>query len=288
MNYKIVKNYRKNDSLRASFNKLSDSIFGFNFEEWYSNGYWGDNYIPYSVLFNDEIIANVSVNIIDIKMPDCIQHYIQLGTVMTSEKFRNKGLIRVLMNEIEKDYNNVDGIFLFANDSVIDFYPKFGFVKAKESQYVKTVENTSDFTAEKIPMTNKCEWDSFKSVIDGSAVNSSFEMINNSDLIMFYITSFMKDCVYYIKSVDSYVIAEIEDNELLIYNIFSRKTVNIDEVIKAFGSGVKTVKCGFTPFATDGFICTDFSQEDTTLFVKGDSLLSFSDEKKMFPLLSHA
>lgn len=288
MNYKIVKNYRKNDRLRASFNKLSGTVFGLNFEEWYSHGYWGDNYIPYSVLLNDEIIANVSVNIIDIKTPDCIQHYIQLGTVMTSEKFRNKGLIRVLMNEIEKDYNNADGIFLFANDSVIDFYPKFGFVKAKESQYVKTVENTGDFTAEKISMNNKCEWDRFKSVIDSSAVNGSFEMINNSDLIMFYITSFMKDCVYYIKSVDSYVIAEIEDNELLIYNIFSRKTVDIAKVINAFGRGVKTVKYGFTPIELNGFMCTDLYQEDTTLFVKGNSLLSFSDEKKMFPLLSHA
>ena len=52
---------------------------------------------------------------------------------MTDEKYRNRGLIRQIMEEIDKDYSEiVDGIFLFANDEVLDFYPKFGFQKSGE------------------------------------------------------------------------------------------------------------------------------------------------------------
>ena len=46
-NFHIEKNYRNNDALRASFNRLAEKTFGLNFENWYQNGFWQDNYIPY-------------------------------------------------------------------------------------------------------------------------------------------------------------------------------------------------------------------------------------------------
>ena len=30
----VVKNYRNNDKLRESLNRLTERIFGFNFEDW--------------------------------------------------------------------------------------------------------------------------------------------------------------------------------------------------------------------------------------------------------------
>ena len=40
--YQVEKDYRNNDSLRKSFNELVEKTFGFNFENWYQNGFWGD------------------------------------------------------------------------------------------------------------------------------------------------------------------------------------------------------------------------------------------------------
>ncbi len=289
MNYKIVKNYRTDDNLRNSFNKLTNATFGFDFADWYKNGYWNENYIPYSILSDGEIIANVSVNIMKFNVNGENKFYIQLGTVMTDEKYRNNGLIRVLMNEVEKDFGDkVDGMFLFANDEVVEFYPKFGFVKASEAQYIKSVDIQNDKTAENVPMNDKKAWDSLKSIIDSSVSNGAFEMIENSDLILFYITSFMQGSVHYIKSLDTYVIADVDGEELLIYNILSKNDIDINDVIKAFGKDIKRVKCGFTPKNTSGFEKTELVEEDTTLFVKGAGLQYFSVENKMFPLLSHA
>ena len=289
MEYTIVKDYRKNDTLRHSLNKLTNATFGFDFENWYANGYWNENYIPYSTLVNGEVVANVSVNIMNFNVNGEKKFYIQLGTVMTDENYRNKGFIRVLMNKVEKDYGDkVDGMFLFANDEVVEFYPKFGFVKANESQYVKNVDLKNDMTAEKITMNDKNAWDSLKAIIDSSAVNCAFEMVENSDLILFYITSFMQESVYYIKSLDTYVIADVDGDELLIYNILAKDVIDINDVINAFGKEIKNVKSGFTPLNVEGFTKTELVEDDTTLFVKGAGFHNFSNEDKMFPLLSHA
>ncbi|KNF07644.1 hypothetical protein CLPU_14c00620 [Gottschalkia purinilytica] len=58
-------NYKDDSTLRNSFNRLTEKTYGFNFKQWYENGYWGDKYIPYSLLDGDNVVSNVSVNIID-------------------------------------------------------------------------------------------------------------------------------------------------------------------------------------------------------------------------------
>lgn len=289
MEYKIIKNYRNNDYLRNSFNNLSNITFGLDFECWYQNGYWNDNYIPYSIFLDGKIVSNVSVNIIDCLVGNKIEHYVQLGTVMTEENYRNKGFIRILIDEISRDYEEkTDAMFLFANDSVLDFYPKFGFRKATESQYVKSVKITADAAVRNVPMQNKADWDKLKTVIDSSTPNGSFEMINNSDLIMFYLTSFMQNCVYHLERENAYCIAECNGDELLLYNVFSKNKVDIDKIIAAFGRNIKRVKLGFTPFCADKFKKIQLNEEDCTLFVRGKAFENFSDENKMFPLLAHA
>lgn len=283
----LVKNYRNNDRLRNSFNRLTEEIFGFNFQNWYDNGFWNDLYIPYSMVENDEVVANVSVNIIDILDNDTPLHLIQLGTVMTKLQYRNKGLIRRLMNEIENDFaNKVDGMFLFANDEVVSFYPKFGFKPTKEYIYSKTVETNQKATVRQIPMSNKADMERLASIINSSNPCGSFAMINNSDLVMFYISGFMNSNVYYDEQLNTYTIAEIDDNQLFIYSIYNNdEQIDINNVIRGFGSEINKVTLGFTPKCTESFKCSLLKEDDTTLFLKGFSL---DNKRVMFPTLSHA
>ena len=39
----VIKNYKDNDALRKSFNELAMKTFDISFEDWYQNGYWGEN-----------------------------------------------------------------------------------------------------------------------------------------------------------------------------------------------------------------------------------------------------
>lgn len=110
--------------------------YGFDFEEWYQNGYWKDRYIPYALLDGNNVITNVSVNIIDFFVMGEKKTCIQIGTVMTDKEYRNQGLNRFLMKKVLEEWRErCDVIYLFANDSVLNFYPKFGFVSVPEYQH---------------------------------------------------------------------------------------------------------------------------------------------------------
>lgn len=287
--YKFIKKYADTAFYRAGFNELAQRTFGLDFEDWYQNGFWGENYIPYSILAGDRVVANVSVNITDFDCEGELRHYIQLGTVMTDENYRRQGLIRRLMKEIEKDFGNrADGFYLFANDSVLDFYPKFGYIQAEEYQYFKEVKQTGACRAKPVPMKEKREWAGFTKIMQQSVVNSRFKMQGNTDLIMFYITNFMQENVFYIEHADAYVAAQLEEGELILSEIFAGKRVDVHKIIEAFGGSVKRAILHFTPLETEGFQIKRLREDDTTLFVKGKNIQDISQKRLMFPALSHA
>lgn len=285
---KVIKAYQNNNTLRKSFNTLAINTFGLDFEDWYANGYWKENYIPYSILNKDKIIANISVSPMKFKYKGKIKNYIQLGTVMTDPSYRHQGLIKRLMSEIETDYfEKTDGYFLFANDSVLDFYPKFGFTKAREYQYYKNINTTSEITIKNIPMEKKEDWFPLENAIKCSSIQSDFEMYNNMELIMFYITKFMQNNVYYLEAENAYIIAEVDSDTLILHNIFAKKQIDINKVIPSFGKSIKKVILGFTPLQKDNFSIKNLTIDDTTLFVKGNLVKQMKNDKLQFPTLSH-
>ncbi len=287
MNYCIEKNYRNNDALRASFNRLAEKTFGLNFENWYQNGFWKDNYIPYSVVIDGEVVSNVSVNACNMNYKGKIVKLIQLGTIMTDNDHRGKGYARVLMEEVIKDYDGkVDGIYLFANDSVLEFYPKFGFKEAKEYQYTKEVTISDECKAQNIPLKGKDDFDRAIKILDTNEQNAQLYMVGNSGLYMFYLSQFMTENLFYIEECGSYAIAEMEDDTLILHTIIGNGAV--DEVIRAFGSKIKKVVLCFTPKDTGGFEKTELHEEDTTFFVQGKFFEDNQNEEFIMQAITHA
>ncbi|MBR4781184.1 MAG: GNAT family N-acetyltransferase, partial [Lachnospiraceae bacterium] len=274
---KIEFNYRENEDLRRSFNELAEKVFGLNFENWYKNGFWKDNYIPYSVIEDGKVVSNVSVNACNMNYGGRVVKIIQLGTIMTDPDYRGKGYSRILMERVISDYKDkVDGIYLFANDSVLDFYPRFGFKTGKEYQYSKDVDNTGEDRTVLVPMADKEAWDKMVRLITEKEQNSRFYMVENTGLYMFYLSQFMQENTFYIESCDSYAVAEVEDDTLILHTIIGKG--DVDKVILAFGSKIKKVVLNFTPNVTYGFEENELHEEDTTLFVMGKFFEEIKDE----------
>lgn len=300
MNTNIIRNYRNQDDLRHSFNALAENTFGgLSFEAWYQDGYWGDRYNPHSIVIDGQVAANVSVNTIDFIWNGEKKHLIQLGTVMTQERFRNQGLIRKIMQEIDREYEkDVDGFYLFANDSVLDFYPKFGFRKAMEYRYTKPFSTSKECSMVKVPMNaadssgnparRNDNWGRLANAMHRSAPYSRFRMVDNDNLMMFYVTGFMQNSVYYSQEYDAYVIADIEDNTLTVHDVFSETGRPLDDILAAFGPDIRQVILGFTPIDAEGYQISTFREEDCTLFVRGRCFDAFEQDQVIFPTLSHA
>ena len=283
----IEKNYRNNEVLRASFNRLAEKTFGLNFENWYRNGFWKDNYIPYSVVIDGEVVSNVSVNACNMNYKGKLVKLIQLGTIMTDDDYRGNGYARALMEEVLKDYDGkVDGIYLFANDSVLEFYPKFGFREAKEYQFTKDVTISGECTAQNVPLRDKIDFDRTVEILDTKKQNAQLYMVDNPGLYMFYLSQFMTENLFYIEECNSYAIAEVEDDTLILHTIIGNGAV--DEVIRAFGSQVKKVVLCFTPKDTSGLEKSELHEEDTTFFVQGKFFEDSRDDEYMMQAITHA
>lgn len=285
--YFLIKEYKDVEKYRHSLNSLVRRTYGFDFEEWYQQGYWGDKYRPYSLLHNDEVVANVSVNPIDFLMEGELLSTIQIGTVMTDERYRHRGLSRKLIELVLEEYENAcDIIYLYANDTVLEFYPKYGFKEASEYIYTKVVDKSKNqLTYRKINMKEPKD----KAIVTRLASNtipvSRYQMVENPELMFFYLTAFMSDSIYYFEELDLIAIAEIGENNMTLLDVYSEKKFDLDQVINSFvwKDGVK-VSLGFTPLDKAGFCCERLKEEGLTFFVKGKKTI----DKGRFPALSHA
>jgi len=287
--YQFVIGYGKNNELRKSLNDLTQNIFGFSFEQWYQDGYWKNQYIPYSLTYGDKIVSNVSVNIMDFKVFGEDKRYIQLGTVMTNPDYRRQGLSRVLIEKAIEDYHgNCDLIYLFANNSVLDFYPKFEFEELKQFQCVKNANTIN--TQVPIKRLNMNEDSSRRIVIDKvmhAIPISKVSMCTNAELIMFYCTLFMADNVYYLDNYDAVVIADFTEDTVEVMDIFCTQSIPLDIILDAIrNESVKRIVLSFTPQDTSAYETLLIKGEDT-LFAMGKDLELLNSNQFMFPKLSH-
>lgn len=287
--YVFRKGYQDDEMTRKSFNRLAGQIFGLDFEKWYQNGYWKNNYIPYSIIEEEEVLANVSVSPMLFLENGKSKCYIQLGTVMTCKSCRNQGLIRKLIQEIQKDYEGkADGWFLFANESVLDFYPKFGFRRSDEFEYVKAVTNEEDAFAISVPMKEKSDYLKLQQAMKESCPQSSFWLESKEELTMFYALDYMGKHIYFVPEQNAYVFASIKAGQLHLHQVFSPDRVNLDRIAAAFGKEVKSLVLGFSPIDKKGFLCRKTVETDTVLHIKGSELNSIERECLRIPELAHA
>lgn len=287
--YTYNSNMLGDEQRRISFNELAKKTFGLDFETWYQNGYWGKSYIPHFLLDNKHVVANVSVNIIDTVWKNQRKSYIQLGTVMTDTEYRNKGLARFLINKILEEWKDkCDAIYLFANDSVLDFYPQFGFVMASEYQSEMPIYKTQGIV-KKLDMSLTQDRELLLSKYVQSNPFSALPMMDNVGLLMFYCSQFMKNNVYYVENCDAIVIAEYKDNSLLCYDIFCSNDKELSDILSIMAiESTKSVLFGFALKHAYNYKNSQLNEEDTTLFMLSSKENVFVHNQLMFPLLSHA
>lgn len=295
----IEKVYRDDKELLDSFNEVTRNTFGFDFTGWHAAGHFGEMYVPHVMREEGKVVSNVSVNKMQFDVGGVIKNYIQLGTVMTDRAYRGLGLNREIMEAILQEYADaVDGIYLFGNDSVLDYYPKFGFVPCEEYEYYMPYERENNVVAYElkiVDMGNTEQVNKLDAVVkdyfqnkDELNENDALYMCENLDLYHFWLDSEYPENIYYIPEAQAYVVLTLENDKLYIYQIFGKQRVDIKRVAKALEGEFSEVVLGYTPVHKDDFCVRVHKEEDCTLFIFGDDLKCVSEKKMIFPVLSHA
>lgn len=112
--YQLISDYKQNERHKESFNELAKHVFELDFKEWYNKGCWNDNFICYSYVDGEKVIANASINKMVIVSDGEEYKAIQVGTVMTHPDYRHQGLAAKLMDHIIKNMNRTMTFFTYS------------------------------------------------------------------------------------------------------------------------------------------------------------------------------
>ncbi|MEA0562609.1 GNAT family N-acetyltransferase [Lysinibacillus irui] len=290
--YELVFDYRHDEKLKASFNDLAIKTFGLDFRDWYNKGYWNDQYIPYSFAMEGRVIANASISKMSLVINGERLNGIQIGTVMTDENYRNQGLSKQLMQEILNKYEDIcDVMYLFANNTVLDFYPKFGFTRIHESEFsldlTKKTIQPNNATLQRL--TIEQDLVILENYAKNRQVNSSIiDVEQNETLLMFYFTIVFHDAIYYLEDLETIVLMEEDAGVINIYDIISIRPFDAETVLASVVKDTtKKVVFYFTPdFTLEGMTATIMPNDDDALFVLSKKPLL--EGNFMFPLTSHS
>lgn len=285
----VMENVRR----RASFNDLAKKTFGLSFETWYRDGYWTEKYMPYTLFDGDRAVSNVSINRMDVVYEGNTYLMYQLGTVMTDPEYRRQGYAARLIRRIQEEYlESCDTMFLFANKNVLDFYPKFGFEKRIQYGFRLNCRNEAgrrDGKRErKLNMDQSSDRRLLETYYEKGNPFSVMQVIRNPELLMFYCTGPLRDCIRYIPEQDTVVIMEWENEIPVIYDIFcdpGKDPVQI--LLAACGEEAGRAVLKFTPENTG---ITEWSEEDDpddTLFILKNESGIWDRKPLLFPEISH-
>lgn len=253
---------------KKQLNELATEVFGFSFGRWQEQGLWDGDFECYSIIENGIMLANVSIYWMKLLINGIPKEYLQISTVATREEHRGKGLSRKLMEYIFNRYPETPD-FLVGNDSVREFYPKFGFTAVIDKQpYVECSLQKQgemlrlDITDPKIDFYLKGR----------TQYSGIFDCTNRYSINWFHLLYRYPKRIYEIPQLGLMLVAMQDNNILHIMDIAATKPVSFSQLIPQLHfDGVDTIEFGFNPDWLDvDYHTRDNEMEDSTLFVKGD------------------
>jgi len=293
--YDIRSDVLTDATLRENYFGLAKTVFGLDLHKWHEINR-GNNFIPYVIFDGDLAVSSAAVVVNDIKWKNTNKRYVQLSTVMTLPGHRNLGLNRRLIEHILNEWRDkCDAVYLYANDSVVNYYPKFNFMEFTEYDFTIPIKkrniNSKINNSTEIIKLNLFDADDFSLIAVKFEESNPFADLTayNPDLFFFHCHYFLKDNIYYFKDRYAVILAKNKNNQLIIYDVFAENRFDINEIIAAFkNNDAETASLGFTPNESVECRAEPSAKEDNHLFVLSGKENIFANNKIKFPLLSRA
>ncbi len=235
----LIQDYKSNDPLRKSFDKLANLVFGISLEEWFTKGFWNDSYKCHSLVEDGVVISNVSTTHMNLVLNGQKRRAIQLGTVMTHPDFRNKGLAATLMKTVLDHYQGqTDLFYLFPAEAVMQFYPKYGFTHYHDIFYtletVVTSSPTSSIT--RVDIGNDFELGKFHDAVQSRRViSSTFDTLDCTSIYMWHCLNDLRENIYRINGTDNYLVLRQESEKIRLYDFVSDTEYPFTYILDSLG-----------------------------------------------------
>jgi len=278
----ITVNCGNNPSYEALLDDLIQEVFGFSFEPWFEYELWDNRYESYSIIECGKMLSNVNIYKFELVVNGKKTSAIRFGAVATRENERGRGHSRRLMEHVLSLYPDTLA-YLSANESVIDFYPQFGFKQVQTYKPEISYEiNNADTVAVNCDIDDKI----VEQAIQNRSIFSNMVDCRNSQPIQyFHLIMAYEENIYHLPNCDVIVLATQTGDRLFLADVIAAHPVTFDEIAKELPfDGINTVEFGFCPDWLD--VSPTWQAACMTadpFFIKGDWQLP---EKFRFPQTS--
>lgn len=258
-----------------------------SFRRWYNLGGWTEDYAAFAMADGGDIVANASLQRMNIVLRGESITGWQLGAVGVVPQWRGQGLQRRIMQSLLSSVAEQDFVFLFANDTVLDFYPLFGFRRVVESVFA--AEHSVEPAGEPLRALSidRAEDRALLARVAAAAAPTTLEFgaRDYGGVLLWYWANFYDGCFYYCEAEDAIIVAEHDGVILRICDVLARAMFDLRPYLPRIAkAAARRVEFGFTPGAwwPEARAVADYA--DSPLFVRGERALPVAQFK--FPMLA--
>jgi predicted N-acetyltransferase YhbS len=238
-----------------------DRFFGFvasvfkegrGFFAWGARGGWVDGYDVFAIVVDDQIVSTVGRQSMRYMINGAARNGYQIGAVATHADHRNRGLARRLMNKVLGELDTPDQpVILFANPSVVDFYPRFGFRRLAQNGFIGRIDlRPADILAPNLDLARPTDraWLS-DHCARASATGQGFAARDYYSILLFHLTH-QPRTAFRLDSFGAVIIAEQDGERLLIQDLLATRPFSLKDALPHICTRpVQRLEFGFHPEA---------------------------------------
>ena len=259
-----------------------------SFRRWVEYGGWNERYRAFALVDGDRLVANASLERMELVRSGRRMRAWQLGAVGTEPALRSQGLQRRIMQRVFQEVPDGEPVFLFANQEVLGFYPRFGFRPVRERIFSAHVQVTPQpCSLRRLDCANVDDRALLQRVASTALpVTARFGAADYGLIVLWYWCNFYPEGLWYAADADAvFVLERRPDNVLHIADVLSARPIDLRSYLpELVTSPNPRVEFGFTPelLWPEAEPTADYTEG--VLFVRGADDLP--DEPFKFPLLA--
>ena len=252
----------------AAQSLLLREVFDFDLDFWFRLGMWNEKYESYALFDGSRMIAHAGLSRLNLRVRGKELRAIQLNGIACAPVKRGKGHVRRLIDGILRRYSGTP-VFLFANESVLDFYPKFGFVP--QEMHLPVADAVID-NPRVLPV--KAAPDELRELASIRRLPSAiFSVSNDFELRCFHLYGDFSDRLYRLAPGIA-IAAEVRGETLKLHELFADRPVRWEKLAPLLPfSGIRRVEFGFCPDRLGIDFRWETPSEPQHLFVRGSRQL---------------
>jgi predicted N-acetyltransferase YhbS len=280
---------RHDAALRHQFCTFVQSVFkGADFHLWAAHGGWSEDYEVWVVLDAGQIVSGAGMMRMDLVIHGRRQAGWQIGAVATTPAWRGRGLSRLVLHAMldQVDAQGEAPVFLFANSSVLDFYPRFGFRRVMQQQYRAEVDITPQpGHAVDLDIHDPAQREVLaQSYRRARPVDAKFSVVDYYPAAIFHLLHLPRRCVH-LPQHDAMLILRQEGDRLYLDDVVAEASLDLRAILPfVIAAPVRSIEFGFRPAGLWG-ADTQTGVDGEMLFLRGAPEIEAPDLH--FPDLAH-